>query len=126
MDEFPVGHIGVHFVAIMSSKTRPFLAGYLSSLENDESKKRYREKLATIGGLDPYETSRSDWLDDVDMWPSVTSIHIAMYLLFAPSQYSGEDLVNYKSMDCYVHFVSGWVREILVKAPSDGVKSCHS
>ena len=34
-----------------------------------------------------------------------------------PRTYMGDELLNYKSMDCYVHFVSGWVREILVLAP---------
>ena len=34
------------------------MPGYLSSLENVDGKKRYKEKLAIIGGLDPYET---DW-----------------------------------------------------------------
>ena len=58
--------------------------------------------MAIIGGLDPYETVRSEWLDDMDLWPSVTCVHIVMYLLLTPSPYSGENLVNYRSMDCYV------------------------
>ena len=43
-------------------------------------------------------------------------IHVGMYLVFSPSPYTGDDLFNYKSMDCYKNFLSGWVREILVKA----------
>ena len=42
-----------------------FLPDYVSTLDNPDSKKRYQEKLATIGGLDRYETIRSDWEDDV-------------------------------------------------------------
>ncbi len=38
-----------------------------------------------------------------------------VYLLYTPSRYTGEDLLNYKSLDCYINFVSGWVREVLVK-----------
>ena len=45
-----------------------------------------------------------------------------MYLLVTPSPYSGDDLVNYKSMDCYINFLSGWVREILVRAPSNNLR----
>ena len=64
---------------------RAFLPGYLSSLQdaegNAEGKKRCLEKLSVIGGLDPYETARNERLDDIDLWPSVTSIHIVMYLL---------------------------------------------
>ena len=52
----------------------------------------------------------------------MTCVNVAMYLLLTPSPYSGEDLVNYKSMDCYVNLLSAWVREILLKAPSDGLR----
>ena len=79
----------------MSTRNRPFLPCYLSSLEIADAKKWYKEKLAIISGLDPYEMVRSEWFDDVDMWPSVTSVHIAMYLLITPSPYTGEDLVNW-------------------------------
>ena len=74
MGEFPVGHIGVHVSKrfdVMGSKNRPFLAGYLCSLECLDGKKRYKGKLALIDGLDPYETVTSEWLDDIDLWPIV-------------------------------------------------------
>ena len=100
----------------MSSRSRTtFLPGYSSLLNDVGAKERYQEKLALIGGFDPYESSRSDWEDDVENWPTISCIHIGMYLLVTPSPYSGNDLLNYKSMDC---FLSGWVREILVRAHS--------
>ena len=77
------------------------------------------DKLSVIGGLDPYETGKNEWIDDVDLWPSVTCVHIGMYLLVTPSPYTGEDLINYKSLDCYINFISGWVREILLKEVED-------
>ena len=46
--------------SMMSTKNRPFLPGYLPSLENAIAKKRYKEKLDIIGGLDPYEIVRSE------------------------------------------------------------------
>ena len=107
---------------VMGSKNSPFLPGYLSSLKSLDGKKRYKEKLALIDGLDPCETVTSEWFDDIVLWPSVTCVNVAMYLLLTPSPYSGEDLVNYKGMDCYVNLLSAWVREILVKAPSDGLR----
>lgn len=48
----------------MAVRKTPFLPGYLSSLVNSDAKKRYQEKLSIINGLDPYETLKSDWLDD--------------------------------------------------------------
>ena len=35
----------------------------------DKGQTRYMEKLSIIGGFDPYESERSDWQDDVDLWP---------------------------------------------------------
>ena len=51
--------------------------------------------------------------------PSTTYIHLGMYLLVNPSPYTGEDLMNYKSLDCYINFVSGWVREVFVRKVND-------
>ena len=67
----------------------------------------YLAKIAGIGGIDPYETERNDWKDDVDMWPCITHVNVGMYLLVTPSVYTGEDLLNYKSLDCYRNFLSG-------------------
>ena len=103
----------------MSCNKRAFLPGYMLSMQNPDGKKRYLEKLKKIGGLDPYETSRNDWQDDTDLWPSVTSIHIGMHHLVTPSPYTTQDLLNYKSMDCYMNFLAGWVREILVRVIND-------
>ena len=35
--------------------------------------------------------------------------------------YTNEDLLNYRSLDFYVNFVSGFVREVLVKALGDNI-----
>ena len=93
-------------------KRRLLLGGYFESLQDSDGKARYLEKLKTLDGFDPYHSSKSEWQDDVDFWPSITHIHLAMYLLYTPSRCTGEDLLNYKSLDCYINFVSGWVREV--------------
>ena len=71
---------------------RLLLGGYLASLQDTDGKARYLEKLSILGGFDPYESEKSQWLDDIDLWPSITHIHLAMYLLYTPSRYTGEDL----------------------------------
>ena len=55
----------------------------------------------------------------MDLWLSTTYIHLGMCLLVNPSPYTGEDLMNYKSLDCYINFVSGWVREVFVRKVND-------
>ena len=42
-----------------------------------------------------------------------------MYLILTPSPYTENDLLNFKSLDCYQNFVKGWVREVLVKSVED-------
>ena len=65
-----------------------------------------------IGGVDLYEILRKDWKDDVDSWPAITYVHVGIYLVLSPSPYTSNDLLNYKSLDCYVNFISGFVREV--------------
>ena len=103
---------------MQAARKAAILPGYISTLQDSTSKERYLEKLKLIGGNDPYEIQLSLWLDDVDLWPSTTYIHVGMYLAFSPSPYTGEDLLNYKSLDCYRRFVAGWVREVLVYVAS--------
>uniref|UniRef100_A0A1X7U938 Uncharacterized protein n=1 Tax=Amphimedon queenslandica TaxID=400682 RepID=A0A1X7U938_AMPQE len=45
-----------------------------------------------------------------------------MYLAFSPSTYTGQDLLNYKSLECYQRFVAGWVRDVLVTEYGDDKK----
>ena len=97
------------------SRKKLLLGGYFSALKDVDGKKRYQDKLKLLEGLDSYETTRSEWLDDVDLWPNITHIHVGMYLLHTPSPYTGDDLLSYKSLDCYLNFLAGWVKEVLVK-----------
>ena len=107
-----------------SSSKKKRLGGYFSSLKDEAARKRYYEKLRLIEDLDPYETEKKDWEDNVDLWPSVTHINVGMFLLLTPSVYSGDDLLNYKSMESYRNFLAGWVREVLVRSltSADGSK----
>ena len=99
----------------ISSTDKGILPEYYSSLQDEKAKERYVEKISYVGGLDPYRIPRKEWSDSIELWPGITQIHIGMYLLLTPSPYSREDLLNYKSLDCYRNFVAGWVREVAVK-----------
>ena len=91
------------------------LPGYFQKLESGASKARYREKIELAGGFDPYEISKGDWCDDVDLWPAITHVHACMYLILTPSPYTDKDMLNYKSLDSYQNFTKGWVKQVLVK-----------
>ena len=103
----------------VSSSGKGILPEYYSSLQDEKAKDRYMEKISCVGGRDPYEIPRKEWSDSIELWPAITYIHIGMYLLLTPSPYSQEDLLNYKSLDCYRNFVAGWVREVAVKQFQD-------
>ena len=98
---------------------RSFLHGYFAKLQPREARDRYLDKIKCVGRADPYEIPRSSFLDDVSCWPGVTYIHVGMYLLFQKSPYTQDDLMNYKSLQCYRNFESGWVREVLCKEFND-------
>ena len=104
---------------LMASNAKKLLPGFKDTLADPNSKHRYQEKLKLINDIDPYETLREDWTDDVDLWPCTSYINVGMYLLFSPSPYTQEDLENYKSLECYQRFLAGWVRDVLVKAVED-------
>lgn len=72
------------------------------------------KKLEYLEGRDTYEIPRDEWQDDLAKWPSVSYIHVGMYRLFSSSPYTQEQLMSYKSLDCYEKFADGWVREVLV------------
>ena len=77
-------------------------------MKKEDAKKRHSRNLHVIGGLDPYETEKKEWEDDVDLWPNIAYVNLGMDLLITPSSYSGEDLMNYKSLDCYSNlYVNG-------------------
>ena len=99
-------------MAARGTTKRGFLPGYFDGLGLKEVKDRYSAKLNDVEGRDPYEIPRNAWVDDVDSWPDVTYIHVGMYLLFSCSPYTQDQLINYKSLDCYQNFANGWVREV--------------
>ena len=98
----------------MASDESALFPWYKTTIEDLPSKQRYEEKLQMIGGQDPYEMPKEAWVNDIDKWPSTTYIYVGMYLAFSPSPYTGDDLLNYKSLECYQRFVAGWVRDVLV------------
>lgn len=73
---------------------------------------RYIEKISLIGSRDPYAIKSSEWSEDHETLPGVTSIDITNYLVFTKSFYTQEQFKAYKSLDAYRFFTSGWVLEV--------------
>ena len=61
------------------------LSGYSSTIADAALKKRYAEKLELVDGIDLYEVAKSNWQDNVDLWPAITQPQVCMYLILAPS-----------------------------------------
>ena len=60
------------------SKKRLLLGGYFSALKDKNAKKSNLDKLRVVNGLDPYETERKEWKDNIDLWPSITQVNLGM------------------------------------------------
>ena len=79
---------------------------------NPAAKARYIEKTKLINGSDPYRISKTEWTDDPNDLPDVTYPDIVNYLVTTESSYTLDDLKDYKSLQSYNYFVSGWVTDV--------------
>lgn len=91
----------------------PILSAYCDKLD-PLTKKRYIEKVK-VCGFDPYELKKSQFKDELKLWPSIEYPDIVNYLLVQTSWATKEQMKAYKSLDAYNFFVSGWVHSVLVK-----------
>ena len=79
----------------------------LGERETMEARKRYSDKIALIGGYNPYSIKKNDRIDDIKMYPGLAYPEIVNYLLFTQSAYTSDEVQNYKSLAAYNEFVSG-------------------
>jgi len=61
----------------------------LNLCETVEASKCYSEKIALIGGCDPYSIKKNDLSDDINVYPGITYLDIVNYLLFTECLYVG-------------------------------------
>ena len=88
----------------------------VTSALSKEENSRYLEKISLIGGVDPYSLQKREHDGDVEMHPKITYPDIVNYLILTISAYTMDDLKNYKSLNAYNQFVSGWIKEICIKS----------
>ena len=104
----------------MASPVSAGFSAYYHTLD-DTSKMRYREKLSKLGGLKDHYLGEQEGVgeDPWDKWPEVQYPDIFCYLIETTSEYTGETLKAYKSLDSYNYFVNGWVANVkAVPVPS--------
>ena len=76
--------------------------------------RRYREKIAVIGGIDPYSIPEKDLGTDLDLLLKVNYGDLWQYLVLTASSYTADQFKAFKSLDSYKLFVDGWVKSVRV------------
>lgn len=58
-----------------------------------------------VDGTDSNKVVKTEWQDDIDLWPGITHVHACVthvhacaYLVLTPRPYSENDMLNYKAL----------------------------
>ena len=78
-----------------------------------EAAVRYKKKLDLVG-LDqcPFKYSGDTWINNPNQWPEIMYHDVYNYLIKFPGVFSGEAMDNFRSLEAYKFFVSGWVQTV--------------
>ena len=99
---------------------RANVSDYMEKLD-PPTRKRYKEKLKVIGGVDPYCIEGDDANSTEATIPDITYFDVVNYLVFSPSPYTTEDMKPYKSLETYNQVLEGWVTKVKVYWHADKV-----
>ena len=84
------------------------LSVYAQSLP-DGAKKRYKEKISIIHGLDPFGSGLGEAVPTV---PPVEASDLVAYLVLQTNFITAQQFKSYKSLEAYNQFVCGWVKDV--------------
>lgn len=90
------------------------MSEYVDSLDA-VARSRYFEKLGVLGLAatdDPYASS--DFQDTIGLWPPVEFGHIFVYFIERPGVYTQQELLQWKQLDAYNYFRSGFMWTVKV------------
>ncbi|XP_039464155.1 uncharacterized protein LOC120437700 isoform X2 [Oreochromis aureus] len=79
-----------------------------------DAKRRYFEKIACIGNVDPYEIRK--WSGNPDDLPPLSYPDIFAYLVCGVSAYANQ-FKNYKFLEADIQFTNGWVQDLSLFMP---------
>lgn len=89
------------------------MSEYLVSL-NPVAKKRYIQRLEAIGPYSP--ENEKLFTDSKSAWPQVEYGHIFGYFIQRPGVYTQQELLDWKSLQAYNFFQSGFVQTVLTRS----------
>ncbi|XP_077868344.1 uncharacterized protein LOC100366870 [Saccoglossus kowalevskii] len=79
----------------------------------DDARVRYRSKIAVVGlEMCPNKIPANKWANNPKAWPNILYPDVYHYLIKFPRVYSSAAMENFKSLEAYKFFVSGWVQTI--------------
>ena len=97
------------------------MSEYLKSLDAT-TRERYVRRLEVLGLKeedDPYADNNSEkFIDDLASWPPIEYGNIFCYFIERPGVYTKQELMQWKSLNAYNYFQSGFVREVKLWAIS--------
>ena len=84
-----------------------------------DAKSRYLEKISLINGIDPFlKPAQGEPFDGV---PPVEDCDLVSYLVL---QTSFITMTQYKALEAYNQFVSGWIKEVNTRRIDDKLLTC--
>jgi hypothetical protein len=89
-------------------------SAYYKTLCNDV-KKRYDDKLNSIGDIDPFTFTPSDLDFNLMLVPDISTMDLVNYLILTHSHYTGQQLKARKSLQAYKFYEAGFVHEVRAK-----------
>ena len=84
------------------------LSVYADNLPN-EAKRRYKEKIAVINGLDPFGGCLGE---EIETLPPVEASDFVAYLVLQTNFITTQQFKAHKSLEAYNQFVCGWVKDV--------------
>ncbi len=91
------------------------MSEYSSSLD-PVARGRYLKRLEVLGlkeNDDTYtEENSGRFIDDIASWPPIEYGHIFCYFVERSGVYRRQELMQWKSLEAYNYFQSGYVREV--------------
>ena len=88
------------------------LSSYADGL-SVEPKSRYLDKIANIGGIDPFRSSTFG--EHSNDSPSIDACDLLSYLVLQTSFLTAEQFRARKGLEAYNKFVCGWVKDVVTR-----------